>query len=109
MYGMLTLIIIFSVISPIFRTCFLQHYYINILYRQMPYSTVTKLNIIYFFVKGHTTKQFFLVIGEVTLEEGSMHVKLDILSSLRCNFLFLNIITVTVFSRSSFYVDFPRL
>ena len=79
MYYTLTLITIFSVISPIFRTCFLQHYYINTLYRHMPYSTVMKLNIIYSCAKGHTTTQFFFffVIGrwhrgkEVCMENGT--------------------------------------
>src|SRR6478609_4994521 len=89
MYYTLTLITIFSGISPIFRTCFLQHYYINTLYRQMPYSTVMKLNIMYSCAKGHTTTQFFFffVIGEVTLGEGSMQGKRDIRSALRCRFL----------------------
>src|SRR6478609_7967698 len=90
MYYTLTLITIFSVISSIFRTCFLQHYYIYTLYGQLPYSTVMKLNIIYSCAKGHTRKQFFFffVIGEVTLGEGSMQEKRDIRSALRCNFLF---------------------
>src|SRR6476469_10129516 len=86
MHYTLTLITIFSVISPIFRTCFLQHYYINTLYRYMPYSTVMKLAIIYSCAKGHTTTQFFFVIAEVTLREGSMQGKRDIRSALRCNF-----------------------
>src|SRR6476469_6943163 len=84
MYYTLTLITIFSVISPIFRTCFLQHYYINALYRHMPYSTIMKLNIIYSCAKGHTTTQFFFffVIWEVTLGEGSLQGKRDIRSAL---------------------------
>src|SRR6476619_6553421 len=89
MYNTLTLITIFSVISPIFRTCFLQHYYINTLYRHMPHSTVMKLTTIYSCAKGHTTTQFFFffVIAEVTLGKGSMQGKRDIRSALRCNFL----------------------
>src|SRR6476469_10923561 len=55
MYGALTLITNFSFISPKFRNCFLQHYYISTLYRQMPYSTVIKLNTICFGAKGYTT------------------------------------------------------
>src|SRR6478609_2366614 len=91
MYNTLTLITIFSVISPSFRTRFLQHFYINTLYRHMPYSTVMKLTIIYSWAKAHTTTQFFffLVITEVTLGEGSMQGKRDIRSALRCNFLVL--------------------
>src|SRR6476619_5973148 len=89
MYYTLTLITIFSVISPILRTCFLHHYYIITLCRQLPYSTVMKLSIFYSCAKGHTTTQFFFffVIGEVTLGEGSMQGKRDIRSALQCNFL----------------------
>src|SRR6478609_4846533 len=89
MYYTLTLITIFSVIRPILRTCFLHHYYIKTLYRQLPYNTVMKLSIIYSCAKGHTTIQFFFffVIGEVTLGEGSMQGKRNIHSTLRCNFL----------------------
>ena len=67
-YYALTLITIFNVISPIFRTCLLQHYYINTSYSHMPYSTVMKLTIIYSCAKGHTTIQFFFffVIGRNT-------------------------------------------
>src|SRR6476619_505729 len=88
MYYTLILITIFSVISPIFRTCFLQHYYIKTLYRHMPYSTVMKLNIIYSCAKGHTTTQFpfFFVMGK---GRERMQGKRDTCSALRCNFLVL--------------------
>src|SRR6476469_11106934 len=99
MYYTLTLITIFSVISPIFRTCFLQHYYINTLYRHMPYSTVMKLTIIYSCAKGRIRAHFFFffVIAEVRLGEGSMQGKRDIGSALRCNFLFIFIIFILSF------------
>src|SRR6478609_7044763 len=69
MYYTMTLITIFSVILPIFRTYFLQHYYINTLYRQMPYSTVMKIYKIFFFANVHTMGKFFafFFIGEATM------------------------------------------
>src|SRR6476619_7344996 len=69
MYYTLTLITIFSIISPIFINFFLQHFDINTLYTQMPYSTVMKLYIICFFANVHTTAQFFafFLIGEARM------------------------------------------
>src|SRR6478609_8272325 len=68
-YYTLTLITIFSVISPIFKCFFLQHFYMNTLCIQLPYSTVIKLYIICFFANVHTTAQFFafFFIGEATM------------------------------------------
>src|SRR6476661_8042679 len=87
MYDPLTLITIFSFISPKFRNCFLQHYYISTLYRQTPYSTVIKLNIFVsvLMVTIHTLLCLF-VIGEVTMGEGSMQDKRDIRSAFTMQF-----------------------
>src|SRR6476469_6488647 len=59
MYYTLTLITTFRVISPIFKYCFLQCYYINTLYRQLRYSTVMQFKTICFCAKSHATAQLF--------------------------------------------------
>src|SRR6478609_33349 len=103
MYYTLTLTTIFSVISPIFKYCFLQRYYINTLYTQMHYSgpNVMKLNIICFCTKCHTTVLFlaFLIIWRlkwgkgVCRENGTSAALCDafFLVNFNFNFFFLSV------------------